>query len=712
MNKNKPRVLINSNKRINFSGIAQYAGPVIFLLVAGVLIILAQWSVLTRRGDSFSIGKPSPETYRVISHMRYDDQASAEKLRSMVNDSIVGVTVRDVSAKSRLQKRLEALRDMKDIAGAKNSAYLSYLPDALLNAILRLKAIDRARIVNLSYQVGSSYIDRLEAEKIYRGNNPLMTAILWEEINKAVPAANDANFVYQILAGLGNLNFRLDDDLTDIARQAAIDDIPVLDRRLEPGDVIINRGEVVTEQVAFLLRLQGYTEDIFPLLQLCIVIVCSFALPIWLSILNRGAGEHKPSWWCAVFIILTAWLGESTASMIGVNGAGTLTAITASFLCVTDYIAFGLAVIASLSGIFIIAGLAVSDFILLMTMTVFTSTIGFYLLRNLESRRQVYRRVFLTAFFMTLLRMLMRYVQGPELVQDNFRLFIPLGEFWQEAFSFFIFEVFNTHLIIVMLPFFEDYIGTLSILTLREVSYPSSPLLRDMQRNAPGTYQHCLTIATLIEAVGIELGMDVNLLRAGAYYHDIGKLKKPHFFVENQGGGVNAHDEMSPMLSSMTIISHVRDGLELAWEARPRLPKRIRDFIAEHHGTTCTRYFYNKAVAMNEKVEWDDFCYPGPKPQSRETALLMITDSVEAAVRAANIRELEADESASNREKGKALKTIRNIVQQVINSKINEGQFDDVNFTIKDLTRIRETLINVLTSMYHTRKVKKIERKN
>ena len=535
----------------------------------------------------------------------------------------------------------------------------------------------------------------------------MITSILWEEINKTVKSSSDANFVYQILAGLGNLNFRLDEDLTKAVKQSAVDQVPVLDRRLEPGDVIINRGEIVTEQTAMLLRLQGYTEDVFPFRQLCVVIICVLALPLWLDILKRGAGEHKPTWWCAVFIIITAWICESVAAMIGVNGAGTLTAITAAFLCVSDYMAFSLSVIAALSGVFVIAGLTVSNLILLALMAIFTATIGFYLLRNLESRRQAYRRVFLTASIMLLVRMIMRCIQGPPLIQDNFRLFIPLGEFWQETFSFFIFEVFNTHLIIVMLPFLEEFLGTLSILTLREVSYPSSPLLRDLQRNAPGTYQHCLTIATLIEAVGIELGMDVNLLRAGAYYHDIGKLRKPHFFVENQGGGVNTHDEMSPTLSSMTIISHVRDGLELAWEAR--LPKRIRDFIAEHHGTTCTRYFYNKAIAMNEKVEWEAFCYPGPKPQSRETALLMITDSVEAAVRAANIRELEADDS--NREKGKSAKTIRNIVNQVVQSKMNEGQLDEVNFTMKDLTLVKETLINVLISMYHTRKVKKIERK-
>ena len=313
-------------------------------------------------------------------------------------------------------------------------------------------------------------------------------------------------------------------------------------------------------------------------------------------------------------------------------------------------------------------------------------------------------RIFILAFLLTVVKMSMRAVQGPAFVRDNFRLFIPLGEFWQEAGLFFFYELFISQFMLVVLQYFEDSLNTLSILTIREISHPSSPLLRDLQRNAPGTYQHSLTIATLIEAVGIKLGMNINLLRAGAYYHDIGKLRKPQFFVENQGGGLNPHDEMSPMLSSMTIISHVKDGLELAWEAK--LPKRIRDFIAEHHGTTSTRYFYNKAVAAGENVEWSYFCYPGPKPQSRETALLMIVDSVEAAVRAANIRELEADDS--NREKSKTLGAIEKIVNQVVNSKINERQFDDVNFTFKDLTLIKETLISVLKSMYHTRKVKKI----
>ena len=705
------RILIASEQpllqRINFGFLLQYVNPVIFLLVVGVSIVLAQWAVLSRRGDSFAVGEPSPETYRVITHMRYDDQDSARTLRDMVRESVAGVTVRDMSAKSRLLRRLEAIRDMKDVQSAKASAYLSYMPDALIRAILLLNPSDKVRMLNYAYQVGSAYIDRLENEKVYRNNNPLMTSILWEEIHKSGAGANDENFIYQILAGLGNMNFRTDDDLTELAKESAAREVPVIDRRLEPGDVIVNKGEIITVQTAMLLRLQGYNEDVFPVDQLCVVLLCVIALPLWFNIFSRGAGERKPTWWCAVFIIITAWVCETLAARLGIDGGGTLPAVTVAFLCVQDYLAFCLALLAASSGVFIITGQAVSNSIMLAMLAVVASTIGFYLLRNLESRRQITRRAFIVALILTVTKMIMRTFMGFPLTANDFRLLFPLGMFWRIAGRFFVYEAFMTHIMIIVLQYFEEYLGTISILSIREISHPSSPLLRDLQRNAPGTYQHCLTIATLIEAVGMELGMDTNLLRAGAYYHDIGKLRKPQYFVENQGGGVNIHDDMSPMLSSMAIISHVKDGLELAWEAK--LPKRIRDFIAEHHGTTCTRYFYNKAVAMGENVEWASFCYPGPRPQSRETALLMIVDSVEAAVRAANIRELASEDS--NRGKGQAVTTIEKIVNQVVASKINENQFDDVSFTQKDYTRIKQTLITVLISMYHTRKVKKIERR-
>ncbi len=690
--KTKPRVLLESEKtlfqRINFNFISQYIGPVIFLMIAGISLVLAQWLWFNKRDDSFSVGYPAPETYRVVSHMRYDDQDAVKNLRAMVSDSVVGVTVRDVSAKSRLQKWLEALNDTSPNENhSQYSSYLLKLPDALLNAITNLNNTDKSRILNLAYQVGSSYIDHLEAGSIMSSSSEAASS-LWSEINRQIDSVSDANFVYQILSGLGNMNLKFDDELTQLAKRAAADDVPELDRRFEPGDVIVAKGEIITPQKALLLRLQGYTEDVFPIAEIYVVIAFVLAFPLWLDILRRGAGEKKTTWWAIVIVIITAWICETIAAHLGVAGAGTLPAVTFAYLCIPDYIAFCISIIASISGIFIVTGLAISKTILIATISVVSVTLGFYLLRNLESKRQVWHRVTLMSFILVCTRVMVRMFQGS--------LSLEQIEFWKEVLMFFVFDILSTQIALFVLGAIEEYIGVLSIITLREVSYPSSPLLRELQRNAPGTYQHCLTIATLIEAVGIKLGMNISLLRAGAYYHDIGKLRRPQFFVENQGGGENHHDVMSPMLSSLTIIAHVKDGLEMAWEAK--LPKRIRDFIAEHHGTTCTRYFYNKAIAMGEKIEREDFCYPGPAPRSRETALLMIVDSVEAAARAQNIREVQPE-------------AIRKIVNQVVQSKINENQLEHVNFTFNDLTCIKETLTSVLISMYHTRKVKKIEKR-
>ena len=686
----------NFFQRLNFRYFLQYTGPMLFLLVAGILIVLSQWALLNQRGDSFKVGSPSPDTYRVITQMRYDDQESARTLRTMVSENVQAVTVRDLSAKARLQRRLEEMEQLHDLQSARNLHYLANFPDGFIFAFVSLNSDEKSSIIRAAYTAGSAYLDRLDNDKIFRVNTNRSNAILWEEIQKTGISARASNFVYQLLVGFGNLNFRDDSNLTELARQAAADDVPTIDRKLEAGDIIISQGEIVTEQTAALLRLQGYTEDVFPVKELIYVIICVILLPLWLDIFKHGAGEHKPELLCVAFIVLSAWIFETIAAKLGIYGAGTLAAVSTSYLCIEGYLAFCIATIAGASGVFIITGQAVTNVILLSILAGLGATLGFYLMRNLESRRQVAFRMTAMAFLLTLIRISVRYSQG---VPYTF------GSLWRGALLFFAFEVVSSQLMMGVLQYCEEYLGTLSIMSIREVSNPSSPLLRELQRQAPGTYQHSLTIATLIEAVGMELDMDTSLLRAGAYYHDIGKLRKPEYFVENQGGGVNIHDSMSPMLSSMAIISHVKDGLELAWEAK--LPKRIRDFIAEHHGDTSTRYFYNKAVSLGENVDWHQFCYPGPKPQSRETALLMITDSVEAAVRAANIRELEAEDT--NAGKGQAVSKIEKIVTQVIQSKINENQFDDVDFTQKDLARIKKTLVEVLTSMYHTRKVKKIE---
>jgi hypothetical protein len=186
------------------------------------------------------------------------------------------------------------------------------------------------------------------------------------------------------------------------------------------------------------------------------------------------------------------------------------------------------------------------------------------------------------------------------------------------------------------------------------------------------------------------------LVKAGAYYHDIGKLRRPQFFVENQQAGENAHDDLAPTMSALVIISHVRDGLEIA--RKYKLPRRICDFIQEHHGTTCLQYFFKKARSSEQGLPVEQFCYPGPKPSSRETALVMLADSVEAAVRSADSTVLDT-------------RDIEEIVTDVIETKIQEGQMDNVDLTLREISIIRESFIESLRHMYHTRQVKPVDEK-
>lgn len=234
-------------------------------------------------------------------------------------------------------------------------------------------------------------------------------------------------------------------------------------------------------------------------------------------------------------------------------------------------------------------------------------------------------------------------------------------------------------------------LGLTTPLQLLEISRPDHPLLQLMLQNAPGSYQHSLQVANLAEQAAERIGADGLLVRVGAIYHDVGKAANPSFFIENQvPGKLNSHDDIDPAFSASTIIKHVEDGILLA--KKYRLPPQIMDFICEHHGTLITRYQYTKAVqaANNDqtKVDMELFRYPGPKPRSRETALLMLADGCEARARA----ELPTTDNE-----------LWQIVKKVFDFCQHEGQLDDTTFTLRDLTLARESFFTTLRNTYHPR---------
>ena len=237
---------------------------------------------------------------------------------------------------------------------------------------------------------------------------------------------------------------------------------------------------------------------------------------------------------------------------------------------------------------------------------------------------------------------------------------------------------------------FSQLLGITTALQLLDLSRPDHPLLQKMLRNAPGSYQHSLQVANLAEQAAESIGADGLLVRVGAIYHDCGKSQNPQFFIENQvQEELNPHDEIDPVVSAQTIISHVTDGLELA--KKHHLPNRIMDFIREHHGTMHTHYQYSQAVrdaGDADQVDKSLFTYPGPRPQSRETALLMLADGTEARARA----EVPKDEEE-----------LRSLIDIVVNFYAQNDQLEDTDLTMKDLQKAKDSFYRTLKGTYHPR---------
>jgi len=239
---------------------------------------------------------------------------------------------------------------------------------------------------------------------------------------------------------------------------------------------------------------------------------------------------------------------------------------------------------------------------------------------------------------------------------------------------------------VLFLPLFERLFDFTTDLTLLELGNLNLPLFKDMAIEAPGTYHHSIIVGNLAESGARYVGADPVLARVGAYYHDIGKLKKPEYFIENQIGMRNPHDTLKPQMSALVIISHVKDGLETA--KKMKLPKKVIEIIEQHHGTSMIELFYRKALAESKDTAQDSYRYPGPRPKTKETALVMLADSVEAAARG---------------ERSITVAKLQKIVKENIDKKFNDGQLDDCPITRHDLEQIKTAFMPILTGVFHPR---------
>ena len=319
-----------------------------------------------------------------------------------------------------------------------------------------------------------------------------------------------------------------------------------------------------------------------------------------------------------------------------------------------------------------------ADSYLIIVMFLSSITGSFFVL-NIRQRSKIIQAGFLVSFVMLVSLTVLAY-----------RRDIGFSYFFSPNITpAFLNGILSAFLVAGSLPIFEFLFRVVTNISLLELSDFNHPLLKRLILEAPGTYHHSLLVGNLAELAAEAVGANSLLARVGAYYHDIGKLNKPEYFSENQEKTFSLHDQLKASMSKLVIINHVKEGLELA--EKYKLNSSITDFIGQHHGTSLVFYFYRRAIeetSADEDVKEDVFRYPGPKPQTKEAAIVLLADSVEAACRA-------LDEPNSQR--------IEEVVHTIINNKFIDGQLDECFLSLKDLDNIAKTFIRILSAIYHTR---------
>jgi putative nucleotidyltransferase with HDIG domain len=394
-------------------------------------------------------------------------------------------------------------------------------------------------------------------------------------------------------------------------------------------------------------------------------------------------GSYRKVALIALLILLETFFAYITVSMNVTSPVEYLILVPAASMLLTIIFDSRVAFYGTVIMAFLVAGIRGNDYSVALASLV-AGALSVYTVRDIKNRNQIFRSlgfIFL-GYAISIIALGMERFADANLIAEQL-MYAGAN------------AVISPVLTFGLLIFFEKFFKVTTDLTLIELGQFNHPLLRMLSEQAPGTYHHSMTMAGLAEAAAVAVGANEVLARVGAYFHDIGKIEKPAYFVENQKGSRNKHDKLAPRMSSLIISAHVKDGIALAREYH--VPEEVIDFIPQHHGTTRIDYFYAKALKLAEssddqtkidEIKEQDYRYPGPKPQTKETGILMLADAIEATARS-----LE-DPSPSK---------LEFTIDELIKKRFEEGELDECPLTLKDLTNIKAAFLNILVGMYHTR---------
>lgn len=679
------------------TAVAQNSGrrTLFFVLLALVTIGLSYIALVIPQiaplsAPSIQVGQVTPQDILAPQDITYQSEVLTEQNRDTAARTIPPIyTVADTSiARQQLENLRAALayitsvRDDSFSTTEQKLADLAALENIHINqetatSILALsdsrwQAVQQEAIVVLE-QVMRNTIreDRLDDAQ---QNIPTMVSLSLPEDQAAI--------VVELVSAFVVPNSFYSETLTEDARQRARDAVEPVSRSYKAGETVVQRGQVITETILEALQVMGLVQpqyDLKDLVSMGAIVLLVVVFLLWY--LRRNARLMQDIRGLTLIAILFLAFLVSGRLIIPTDPVILYIYPLAAYSLIVAVL-FGpeIAMITTLPLAFLVTyGLSNSlELIFYYTLGGYFGVLALGRASRLTSFFAAGGAIAICGAVITLIFYL------PQPMSDWVGIATLSGAALLNGLA-------SASLAVLLQFFLAQFLGMTTALQLMEISRPDHPLLQHLLRTAPGTYQHSLQVANLAEQAAESIDADPLLTRVGALYHDIGKTVNPMFFIENQApGSPNPHDELEPLPSAQIIIKHVPDGLELA--RKYRLPGRIQDFILEHHGTMITRYQYANAVkAANgdeEQIDKEQFRYPGPRPRSRETAILMLADGSEARIRA---------QRPENEGK------IRELVKDVIEKRLTSGQLDETDLTLRDLDSIANSFTSTLRGMYHPR---------
>ena len=665
------------------------------VLVAALTTLLVFALLLARlvpEAVNYQEGDTARGTIKATRASTYVDEEATRELRDEAAAGVANEYMREADAQTRalqilhdiftLAQTVRETPDLRDTAErieALRAGLDLQLPDASIRLLIESSPGSLAR----AERQATDLVQRAMAHEI-RGNTDDLKNERQALSERAGELGLSARY-RELVTDVGQValqpNLVLNVEATESKRQAARDAVPEVHRQLQPGDVVISKGDVVAARHIAMFKALGLIQPSLDYLQALSLLGVLAALMLALMLFIRrfandlwGDDQLFVMLCCTLIVVAALFAVFRGAAWFEIFGISMVSA-AAIFLALTVRPIAGSAAAVFLGALVSLASPLNDAHV--PVVAILAALLASQFVRARESRSAtITRSAVLAAVSNVLLMLAVSYVYGL-LVSWRDLGFIGVGGFLA--------AIVAAGLITVI----ERPLGLTTPLRLLELQNPNEPVLKRLLTEAPGSYQSCVMVANIAEPAAAAVGADSILTRTACMYHDIGKLKRSYFFVENQFGAENPHERLSPHLSALVIMSHVKDGIELAEEMK--VPPIVASVIPQHHGTGLVSFMYQRAqaeAADGEEVRESDFRYPGPKPQTKENAIIMLADTVEAAARTFE---------EPTRPKIEAL------VNRLVDARIADGQLDESPLTFADITVIKQSFVNTVVGMFHQR---------